>query len=54
MRRETIDLRTIGLSRQQWLALRLEAKALGVPVAALVASVTIPDYLRRRRQRKPL
>jgi hypothetical protein len=53
MRRgETIDLRKIGLSRQQWRKLRLEAKALGAPMG-IVAEVAVGDYLRRqRRQRK--
>jgi hypothetical protein len=44
-----IDLRKIGLSREEWHKLRLEAKALGVPVSVL-AYVAIGEWLREKRR----
>jgi hypothetical protein len=50
MRRgQTIDLRKVGLSRASWRGLRLEARALGVPMAA-VAQVAIAEFIRRKRR----
>jgi hypothetical protein len=46
-----IDLRSLGLSRASWRALRLEARALGVPMEAM-AYVAILEFLRHKRQRK--
>jgi hypothetical protein len=50
-RGKTIDLRKVGLSREHWRALRLEARALGVPVGIL-AELAIGEFIRRKRQRK--
>jgi hypothetical protein len=49
MRRpETIDLRAVGLSQEGWRELRLEGKALGVPMS-IVAEVATHEWLRRRK-----
>jgi hypothetical protein len=51
-RGKTIDLRKVGLTRESWRELRLEAKEFGVPMEAL-AQVIVADFIRRkRRQRK--
>ena len=52
MRRTILaDLCSVGLSREQWRALRLEAKALGVPME-IVAELAIAEFGRRKRQMK--
>jgi hypothetical protein len=46
-----VDLRKVGLSRESWRGLRLEARALGVPME-IVAELAIAEFIRRKRQRK--
>ena len=46
----TIDLRKVGLSRKQWRGLRLEAKALDVPVPRIFALLEPSGDRQMRRQ----
>jgi len=46
---QTIDLREVGLTPQEWRKLRLEAKALGVPVSALAYTAIGGPWLREKR-----